>query len=73
MFEDARPGVEAGVRAGMNGKSSLQQYQMLTLSAVIWIPDAELLALDPGNTYGSKEILKSLEEFDCAKWGLTPA
>ncbi|OXG52602.1 hypothetical protein J010_01759 [Cryptococcus neoformans] len=57
VFEDARPGVLAGIAAGMN---------------VIWVPDAELLALNPEETYGAKEVLTHLEEWDPTRWGLPP-
>ncbi|WRT63984.1 uncharacterized protein IL334_000911 [Kwoniella shivajii] len=57
VFEDARPGVMAGVAAGMN---------------VIWVPDAELLALDPSTTYGAKQVLAHLEEWNPQEWGLPP-
>jgi pseudouridine-5'-monophosphatase len=54
VFEDAIPGVQAGLKAGMN---------------VIWVPDPNLLALDPG-----LEVvpLSSLEEFKPESWGLPP-
>ncbi|KAL7419859.1 hypothetical protein Q5752_005775 [Cryptotrichosporon argae] len=55
VFEDARPGVLAGVAAGMN---------------VIWVPDPELLALDPGATYGASQVLGSLDEWNAHEWGL---
>ncbi|BEJ14859.1 hypothetical protein CspHIS471_0406260 [Cutaneotrichosporon sp. HIS471] len=55
VFEDARPGVHAGVAAGMN---------------VIWVPEPELLALEPGATYGAKQVLEHLSELDTTEWGL---
>lgn len=55
VFEDARPGVLAGVAAGMN---------------VVWVPEAELLALEPGQTYGAKLVLEHLAELDTTEWGL---
>ncbi|OCF55622.1 hypothetical protein L486_07107 [Kwoniella mangroviensis CBS 10435] len=55
VFEDARPGVTAGVAAGMN---------------VIWVPDPELLALDPEANFGAKQVLSHLEEFNPEEWGL---
>ncbi|KAL7415052.1 HAD-like domain-containing protein [Mrakia frigida] len=55
VFEDAKLGVEAGVRAGMN---------------VVWVPDPELKALHPNSTLGAKEVFSSLLEFDLEKWGL---
>ncbi|GHJ90196.1 hypothetical protein NliqN6_6598 [Naganishia liquefaciens] len=41
-------GLEAGVRAGMD---------------VIWVPDAEVRAANPRETYGAKVILASLSDF----------
>lgn len=55
VFEDARPGVKAGVAAGMN---------------VVWVPDPELLALEPGAHYGAKQVLEHLAELDTTEWGL---
>ncbi|KAL1406988.1 hypothetical protein Q8F55_006401 [Vanrija albida] len=57
VFEDARPGVAAGVKAGMN---------------VVWVPEAELLALEPDATFGAKQVLAHLEEWDPKEWGLPP-
>ncbi|ORY33981.1 HAD-like domain-containing protein [Naematelia encephala] len=57
VFEDAVPGVNAGVAAGMN---------------VIWVPDPELRALAPDNDYGAAQILNSLDEFKSEEWGLAP-
>ncbi|WVR05766.1 hypothetical protein IAU60_002791 [Kwoniella sp. DSM 27419] len=57
VFEDAIPGVKAGVAAGMN---------------VIWVPDAELLALNPAERYGAKQLLTHLEEWNPKEWGLPP-
>ncbi|WWD17994.1 hypothetical protein CI109_102440 [Kwoniella shandongensis] len=57
VFEDARPGVLAGVAAGMN---------------VMWVPDPELLALAPGEKYGAKRVLSHLEGWDPTEWGLPP-
>ncbi|WVO13418.1 hypothetical protein L204_101033 [Cryptococcus depauperatus] len=55
VFEDATLGVQAGVAAGMN---------------VVWVPDSELRALNPGETYGATEILEHLEEWKPTSWGL---
>ncbi|WVQ85322.1 hypothetical protein IAT38_007487 [Cryptococcus sp. DSM 104549] len=55
VFEDARPGVLAGVAAGMN---------------VIWVPDPELLALNPEERYGAAETLEHLEQWNPKRWGL---
>ncbi|CDZ98453.1 Predicted haloacid-halidohydrolase and related hydrolases [Phaffia rhodozyma] len=55
VFEDALPGVQAALRAGMN---------------VCWIPDPELLAFNSGASEGAHQVLTSLEEFDLARWGL---
>ncbi|KZT61983.1 HAD-like protein [Calocera cornea HHB12733] len=57
VFEDAKSGVLAGKRAGMN---------------VVWVPDERLRALDPENTYGADQIIQSLEEFKPQEWGLPP-
>jgi len=61
VFEDAIPGVQAGKRAGMN---------------VVWVPDANLLALgEAGPTLGVEQpdqTLKSLEKFVPEEWGLPP-
>ncbi|TYJ57593.1 hypothetical protein B9479_001675 [Cryptococcus floricola] len=57
VFEDGTPGVLAGVAAGMN---------------VIWVPDPELLALNPEEKFGASEVLLHLEEWDPIKWGLPP-
>lgn len=42
------------------------------LTAVVWIPDPELRALNPDETYGSKQTLTHLEELSPAEWGLPP-
>lgn len=55
VFEDSVPGVLAGVAAGMN---------------VIWVPHAEVKALNPQETYGAREILTHLEEWAPTKWNL---
>lgn len=55
VFEDSVPGVLAGVAAGMN---------------VIWVPHAEVKALNPEETYGAREVLAHLEEWDPTKWNL---
>ncbi|KAI5451146.1 hypothetical protein NCC49_002022 [Naganishia albida] len=55
VFEDAVPGLRAGVRAGMN---------------VIWVPDPSLRALNPKETYGARSIVESLKEFRPEQWGL---
>ncbi|THH07139.1 hypothetical protein EW145_g3582 [Phellinidium pouzarii] len=57
IFEDALPGVEAGKRAGMN---------------VVWVPDANLLEVGSSAIHEADEVLRSLEKFDPAKWGLPP-
>ncbi|OWZ39038.1 hypothetical protein J010_04158 [Cryptococcus neoformans] len=55
VFEDSVPGVLAGVAAGMN---------------VIWVPHPEVRALNPEETYGAREVLAHLEEWDPTKWDL---
>lgn len=55
VFEDAVPGAQAGVRAGMN---------------VVWVPEASLKALDPLATHGAKVIIESLNDFRPEQWGL---
>ncbi|KAK1924228.1 HAD-like domain-containing protein [Papiliotrema laurentii] len=55
VFEDAVPGVKAGVAAHMN---------------VVWVPDEQLRALAPHEDYGSAQVLRSLEEWDPTQWGL---
>ncbi|KAJ9121400.1 hypothetical protein QFC24_004738 [Naganishia onofrii] len=57
VFEDAVPGLRAGVRAGMN---------------VVWVPDPSLRALNPKETYGAKVIVESLKDFRPEQWGLPP-
>ncbi|KAI0730243.1 HAD-like protein [Fomitopsis betulina] len=61
VFEDAIPGVQAGKRAGMH---------------VVWVPDANLLALgDAGPTLDVEQpdqMLNSLEQLVPEKWGLPP-
>lgn len=62
IFEDALPGMQAGKRAGMN---------------VVWIPDANLVALTESSTTSStieqpEQTLRSLEDFDPEEWGLPP-
>ncbi|EPT04610.1 hypothetical protein FOMPIDRAFT_1156880 [Fomitopsis schrenkii] len=61
VFEDAIPGVQAGKRAGMH---------------VVWVPDANLLALgNSGPTLDVEQpdqMLKSLEQFVPEEWGLPP-
>lgn len=37
---------------------------------MVWVPDPELAALDPGNMFGSKQVLQHLEEWDATEWGL---
>ncbi|KAH9858492.1 HAD-like protein [Lenzites betulinus] len=60
VFEDSIPGVQAAKRAGMS---------------VVWVPDAELLAIGGGAAPAVETpdlMLKSLEEFVPEEWGLPP-
>jgi pseudouridine 5'-phosphatase len=60
VFEDAIPGVEAGLRAGMG---------------VIWVPDAELLVIQRRKGIdlpAVNEMIMSLEDFVPERWGLPP-
>jgi pseudouridine-5'-monophosphatase len=60
VFEDAIPGVEAGQRAGM---------------AVVWVPDAELLAVQRKQGLALPEVdemILSMEDFVPEQWGLPP-
>ncbi|KAH9942382.1 HAD-like protein [Epithele typhae] len=60
VFEDGIPGVQAGKRAGMS---------------VVWVPDANLLAVGAETPSGDEQAditLKSLEEFVPEEWGLPP-
>ncbi|TYJ51472.1 hypothetical protein B9479_007959, partial [Cryptococcus floricola] len=42
------------------------------LDIFIWVPDPELLALNPEEKFGASEALLHLEEWDRIKWGLPP-
>jgi len=60
VFEDAIPGVEAGLRAGMG---------------VVWVPDAELLAIQKEQDIALPnvdEMIMSMEAFVPERWGLPP-
>jgi len=60
VFEDAIPGVEAGLRAGMG---------------VVWIPDAQLLAIQKKQHLELPQVdetIMSMNEFVPEKWGLPP-
>ncbi|KDN45471.1 HAD-like protein [Tilletiaria anomala UBC 951] len=57
VFEDAKPGVQAGLAAGMN---------------VVWVPDPNLKALYSGNDLGAHQTLDSLLDFKPEEWGLPP-
>lgn len=79
MFEDSVPGVLAGVAAGMNGNFFFFFFQIIVsdskmadmqLYVVIWVPHAEVKALNPEETYGAREILTHLEEWAPTKWNL---
>ncbi|KAI9298280.1 HAD-like protein [Neoconidiobolus thromboides FSU 785] len=56
VFEDAIPGVQAGVNAQMK---------------TIWIPDPKLLEM-AGSDIGATQILTSMEEFQPELFGLPP-
>lgn len=58
VFEDALPGVQAGLSAGMK---------------VVWVPDPSLRAVaDQGPPIGAHQELSSLEDFRPEMWGLPP-
>jgi pseudouridine-5'-monophosphatase len=40
--------------------------------SVVWVPEAELVALNPGENYGAKQTLEHLEEWNSTEWGLPP-
>lgn len=42
----------------------------MQLYVVIWVPHAEVKALNPEETYGAREILTHLEEWAPTKWNL---
>ncbi|CDO76967.1 hypothetical protein BN946_scf184281.g14 [Trametes cinnabarina] len=78
VFEDAIPGVQAAKRAGMKGekpRSLVTTYALTVFPPVVWVPDANLLAIGgeaapPAET--PDQLLKSLEEFVPEEWGLPP-
>lgn len=37
---------------------------------VVWIPDPQLRALNPGETYGTRAMFESLDGFRPEEWGL---
>ncbi|PWN40576.1 HAD-like protein [Ceraceosorus guamensis] len=59
VFEDAKPGVQAGKAAGMK---------------VVWVPDPNLRALlsKENEDLKADQILESLEDFEPEAWGLPP-
>lgn len=80
VFEDALPGMQAGKRAGMNGACLASVRCMCILRwtyAVVWVPDANLVALTgdasmPSTIEQPDQTLKSLEDFNPEEWGLPP-
>lgn len=57
VFEDAIPGMQAGVRAGMQ---------------VVWVPDEGLMGVPYEGVERATVTLKSVEEFRPEEWGLPP-
>ena len=76
VFEDAVPGVQAGLAAGMKGTCSY------AYSTVVWVPDANVskgisnfqlrAVTDQGPPVGAHQQLGSLLEFRPEEWGLPP-
>ncbi|GAA99395.1 uncharacterized protein L969DRAFT_86633 [Mixia osmundae IAM 14324] len=57
VFEDGIPGVIAAKAAKMS---------------VVWVPEPEVLKLSDNDKMEHDQLLKSLEDFDPAEWGLPP-
>jgi pseudouridine-5'-monophosphatase len=73
VFEDALPGLQAGKRAGMSGRSpsELSKFQhMNSILPVVWVPDPNLLKFGHGVDEKADLLLHSLEEFKPHEWGL---
>ena len=76
VFEDAVPGVQAGLAAGMKGTCSC------AYSTVVWVPDANVskgisnfqlrAVTDQGPPVGAHQQIGSLLEFRPEEWGLPP-
>jgi hypothetical protein len=66
-----KKGVNAGVAAGMNGLSAFFQSARIHADLpVVWVPHPDLRKLYHDETFGSAEILDSLEDFEPESWGL---
>jgi hypothetical protein len=64
-------GVNAGVAAGMNGLSAFFRSARIQADfPVVWVPHPDLWKMYPDETFGSAEILDSLEDFEPESWGL---
>ena len=76
VFDDAVPGVQAGLAAGMKGTCSC------AYSTVVWVPDANVskgisnfqlrAVTDQGPPVGAHQQIGSLLEFRPEEWGLPP-
>lgn len=76
VFEDAVPGVQAGLAAGMKGTC------LCTYSTVVWVPDANVCmgisnfqlraVTDQGLHVGAHQQIESLLDFRPEEWGLPP-
>lgn len=76
VFEDAVPGVQAGLAAGMKGTC------LCAYSTVVWVPDANVCmgisnfqlraVTDQGRHVGAHQQIESLLDFRPEEWGLPP-